>query len=78
MGERGADLFGLVSHHHDDVPGRRDPEGGLNHVLDKRQAAGAVQHLGASALHSRAEAGSEYDDTGLHVLFDYPIGAAID
>jgi hypothetical protein len=42
-------------------------------VFHEGEATGAVQHFGAPALHTRAEAGRKDYDAGLHLLSDYPL-----
>ena len=49
---------------HDDRAGAGGLLGGIEHVLDHRAAAQAVEDLGRARLHPRAEAGREDDGNG--------------
>ena len=63
--EQRADLIRLMTYHDGDVIGGRDGAGGCDDVLNQRQAARAMQHLGALGLHARPEAGGQDHDVDL-------------
>src|ERR1700680_4761496 len=50
---------GLVSHHHGNVLGGRDPRGRVDHMLDERESTRAMQDLGALRFHPRSQAGGQ-------------------
>src|ERR1019366_7382913 len=70
-----AHLFGLVSDHGEDALRRRKIEGRVDDVLEKGLSAGAVQHLGLTALHAGAESGGQdHDGYGLFHYYHYAAG----
>src|SRR5262249_29918173 len=58
-----ADLLRLMAHDDEDALGGSQLERRVHHVADKGLASGAVQNLGAAALHTGAEAGGENQDS---------------
>ena len=56
-----ANLFGLVSHHHDDVIAG-DAASRLDDIHHHGFPQDLMQHLGLRRLHALAEPGSQYDD----------------
>src|ERR1019366_5433199 len=67
-----AHLFGLVSDHGEDALRRRKFESRVDDVPQKGLSAGAVQHLGLTALHAGAESGGQdHDGYGLFHYYYY-------
>ena len=64
-------LIGLVSHDNSGVAGRRYCPSRLNHVLNQRQAAGAVQYFSPLGFHPGAKASGQDHHIGLgcHLLW---------